>query len=189
MKMHSPALKSVLLLLFSSSFLICPSLSQLYGNCPMLTEGDLGMRGSASNMGLLAEFLGNPVELLRSNFVCSSSGTLRSTYSSATAVVEYQCCNNTFPRMEQLDLICNISNQWTFNPIPPESDPPSFNAALRTQCSFCTPSNPGGSQVYDFGTHCVGKFIVLQKFIRCCIITVLGGMANNPLLSSLAALS
>ena len=150
--MVSPPDPKSILLLFSTCFLFSPSLSQIFGNCPMITVSDLGSTADVSSEGLAAGIVGLPIQIQESTTLCVSSGTLRSTYQSASVLIRYQCpnCTNEI-NVHQFTFICDY-NRWTGNPVSSINHDPqaSFNMETDTHCLFCSPSL--GSST----TQCIG---------------------------------
>ncbi len=159
---HLPALylESAFLLSF---FLFSPSLSQEFGNCPMITISDLGRTRDISSDGLAAGIVGASILIQNSSILCLSSGTQRSTYRSASVLIQYRCsCNNQI-NIHQFAFICNVSGEWTSNPVSSINREPkaTFGMETETRCSFCSPLL--GTSISS--SYCIGKLAVGGCFI------------------------
>ena len=160
--MESQLSLEILLILLLSSHLFSSSLSQPLGNCAMLSVFDLGTITDISNVGLIPQTVGMPLKIKANTLLCLSSGNVRSTYRSASALVEYHCpdCTNEM-NVNQFTFICDINQQWILNPDSPINREPlaNFSVETETRCSLCSP-NPSLS--YNLVTYCIGELTVVN---------------------------
>ena len=126
----------------------------------MITVSDLGSTTDVSSVGLAAGIVGMPVQVLKSSILCLSSGTRRSTYHSASVLIQYRCpnCNNVIIE-HQFTFICDITRGWTENLdfSMTGNITATTNNGIEMKCLFCRPTFTLGNSAM----HCIGKFIVV----------------------------
>lgn len=141
------------------------------GDCDLLSITDFGTVDSPSSLGIVPSLNNNvTVQILDYQVVCEAAGTRRSTFSSFSAVVTYECnhCGDQDVPiyMMQYNFDCNNRSEGA-SFLPPgvtygrvQTPPPNnmMVPMLRTNCGLCVDpliSNLGVS--IDFLTHCAGS--------------------------------
>ena len=161
---------AVLALLTAISDGQMPVQTRAVGNCPRVTEADLGRTDVLNNTGLvsLATLTPNGIErplvrILEYQVVCEAAGLTRDTVSATSVVVRYECQGvmqvcPMFVLVQYLNLDCRTSDSF----LVPEPDVqfgseinPANNSGLsvplNTQCGVCTERNSGTD-------HCIRKY-------------------------------
>lgn len=153
-------MKMIVLVLFG--FLACSNAQ----HCLELSASNLGSFGSLSTSGLVAEKLGNAMQvmILQYNIVCESSSGMRDRYREVSVVVEYT--NGSAVTQAQFEFGCSgDTDQWSLVvsgltestvTVPPDGN---FTTSLRRDCFICvSPNRPGAPQsTNDDGNHCGGE--------------------------------
>ena len=148
-------------------------------NCPMLTLSDLGSNDSVSSEGIISRAVGFPVQIVRFNILCLSSGGMFNTYQSTSVLVGYFCpsCpgNGTMEEIvEQFTFDCSQvgSNQFVWNnsdvmrALPTELA--TFNSPTNTNCALCEhPDNLSPDvrpENHNQSDHCISKCYLASIF-------------------------
>ena len=136
--------------------------------CSELQSSDLGDTTAASTVGLLADTLmsvnmlaENPsVQILESNTVCLSQGSVKDTYTYVSVVVRYTADGNESTL--QVSYMCSAGT-WvsTFGTYVVENNPvANFTTPLRTDCILCIDPAVAPATVVNLITeveHCTSK--------------------------------
>ena len=131
-------------------------------NCPLLLDSQLGDTSNTSTEGLLAEALreesgGDDVSLqiLETQTVCLSQGTVKDTYHSVSVVVRYRESGGMEEEV-QVEYQCT-DGEWGFGNQSSVTLEPvgNLSTALRTDCSLCIKPNISAESTAE--EHCVCK--------------------------------
>lgn len=126
-------------------------------SCQRITTGDLGRTNTS---GLIAETVGNAVQLQQFRIVCEVTAGTRDWYTGVSVVAEYIVGSSSTSTRAQFEFSCITGNVWgTVNP-QSLTTPPDTNirfATLRRNCYVCVSPNAYGSSLPGTN-HCLGTW-------------------------------